>query len=141
MTGFTVENSNGITFTEHSPEVINWSGTMTIGTTTTTQSIVLNDTPVSVTGAYTVTWKDDTSGTFHLIDQSGAHDVSFTISGNNLTTYSGILDAGGGFTFEEWDYWVKVSDSQAPEMQGSVPEKSVESAYTGKRWIGELLTQ
>ena len=139
LTGFDVVYSNGTTISENSPLITSWSGTMKIGTSSFSQSIVVNGTPLAVSGSATISWiTPGVSGIAHVTDSSGTHDVAFTISGNDLSTYSGVVQSGG-LTFEEWDYWTKVSDSLAPVREGSVTEKTDESAYPGKFWIGELL--
>jgi hypothetical protein len=71
-------------------DVISFSGTMTITATTITQSITLEGSPFFATGSYTVTPAGATSGTFHITDLSGSYDFDFDISGNVLTTDSGL---------------------------------------------------
>jgi hypothetical protein len=114
---------------------------MEFGANTLSQSFVIDNTPISLTGAVTVTWiTDGVSGIAHVTDILGTHDLPFTISGNTLTTYSGVIPYGSpGLTVEEYDYWIKVSDTTSPATKGSVTEKSDEPAYTGKHWIAELL--
>jgi len=143
LTGFQVNYSNGTTIDEHSSVITSWSGTMKIGTDSFSQSIVINNIPLAVSGSATISWiTPNVSGIAHVTDPSGSHDVAFTISGNDLSTYSGVVQSGTpGLTFEEYDYWTKVSDSLSPAKESSVTEKSDEPAYTGKHWIGELLVQ
>ena len=140
LVGFDVDYSNGTTINENSPIITSWSGTMKIGTTTWSQSFVINNIPAAVSGTATITWIiPGETGIAHVTDQSGTHDVAFTISGNNLTTYSGVIESGTpGLTFEEWDQWTKVSDSLSPIREGSVTGKTGEPAFTGKHWIAEL---
>ena len=140
LTGFDVVYSSGTTINENSPSITSWSGTMKIGTSSFSQSFEVNGMPLAVSGSATISWiTPNVSGIAHVTDLSGTHDVSFTISGNDLSTYSGVVPSGG-LTFEEWDYWTKVSDSLAPVREGSVTEKTEESVNPGKYWIGELLT-
>jgi len=140
LVGFDLDYSNGTTINENSPVITSWSGTMKIGTDTISQSFVINNTPFAATGTATITWTTaGVAGIAHITDQTGTHDVAFTISGNNLTTYSGVMDSGTpGITVEEYDHWNKISDSLSPEREGSVTEKSDEQAFTGKHWIAEL---
>jgi hypothetical protein len=140
LVGFDLIYSNGTSIDEHSPVITSWSGTMKIGTSTVSQSFVINNTPFAVTGTSTITWiTAGATGIAHVTDQSGTHDVAFTISGNNLTTYSGIIESGTpGITVEEYDHWIKISDSLSPVREGSVTEISDEPVLTGKHWIAEL---
>ena len=101
---------------------------MKLGTETMGQSIVINNTTVKASGTYTITYtKETTEGIFHVTDATGNHDVSFTISGNKLTTYSGVVNLGGGITYEEWDTWEKESDSfesvASEKIEGNNGEK------------------
>jgi hypothetical protein len=72
-------------------DFFSYSGNMTIQATTISQNITVEGSPVSITGSYTVTVISPTSGTFHIIDQSGPHDADFSIIGNILTTDSGLI--------------------------------------------------
>jgi hypothetical protein len=142
--GFDLEYSNGttrITINENSSVISSWSGTMEFGPNTLSQSFVIDNTPISLTGTVTITWvTEGVSGVAHVTDKLGTHDLPFTISGNTLTTYSGVIPYGSpGLTVEEYDYWIKISDSTSPATKSSVTEKSDEPAYTGKHWIAELL--
>jgi hypothetical protein len=144
--GFDVDYSNGAivaTINENSPVITSWSGTMEFGTNTISQSFVINNKPISLAGTVTITWTvANVSGIAHVTDKLGTHDLPFTISGNNLTTYSGVKQYGTpGLTVEEYDYWTKISDSISPVREGSVTKESDEPAYTGKHWIAELLAQ
>jgi hypothetical protein len=135
--GFDVNYSNGTTVTtinENSPGITSWCGTMEFGTNTLSQSFVINNTATSLTGTVTITWiTEGVAGIAHVTDKLGTHDLQFTISGTNLTTYSGVIKYGApGSTVEEYDYWTKISDSISPVSKGSVTEKSDEPAYTGK---------
>lgn len=142
--GFDVNYSNGTTvvnINENSPVITSWSGTMEFGTNTLSQSFVINDTPTSLTGTVTITWTTaGVTGIAHVTDILGTHDLPFTISGNDLTTYSGVIRYGTpGLTVEEYNYWTKVSDSVSPARESGVTERSDERAYTGKHRIAELL--
>jgi len=142
--GFDLEYSNGttsVTINESSPVLSSWSGTMEFGANTLSQSFVIDNTATFLTGTVTITWTTaGVSGIAHVTDNSGTHDLPFTISGNTLTTYSGVVPYGSpGLTVQEFDYWVKVSDSVSPVPKGSVTERSDEPVYAGKRWVAELL--
>jgi len=144
--GFDVNYSNGATVVnvnENSPVITSWSGTMEFGENTLSQSFDINNTPVDLTGTLTITWvTSGVSGVAHVTDASGTHDICFTISWDSLITYSGVVQYGSpNLTVEEYNYWVKVSDSVSPETLSSVTEKFDAPAYTGKRWIHELLEQ
>lgn len=143
LTGFQVFYSDVTTIDENSSIIASWSGTMKIGTSSFSQSFVINNTPISVSGSATISWiTPNVSGIAHVTDPSGTHDVGFIIAGNTLSTYSGVVESGTpGLTFEEYDYWTKISDSLSLARGSSVAEKSDEPAYTGKHWIGELLVQ
>lgn len=142
--GFDLEYSNGttrVTINESSSVVASWSGTMEFGANTLSQSFVIDNTPISLAGAVAITWiTDGVSGIAHVTDTSGTHDLPFTISGNTLTTYSGVIPYGSpGLTVEEYDHWIKISDATSPATKSCVTEKSDEPAYAGKHWIAELL--
>lgn len=142
--GFDLDYSNGttvVTINENSPVITSWSGTMEFGTNTLYQSFVINNKPISLTGTVTITWTTvGVAAIAHVTDKLGTHDLPFTISGNTLTTYSGVIQYGTpGLTVQEYDYWTKVSDSISPVRESSVTEKSDEPTYTGKHWIAELL--
>jgi len=70
-----------------------YSGTMDIQSTTITQSVTLEGETAFVFGTYTVSIANTTSGTFHITDSFGSHDVDFDISGNTLTTDTGLICA------------------------------------------------
>ena len=142
--GFDVNYSNGTTVTtinENSPVISSWSGTMEFGPDTLSQSFVINNTVISLTGTVTITWSTEgVTGVAHVTDKLGTHDLPFTISGTTLTTYSGVIQYGSpALTVEEFDYWTKVSDAVSPVKQGSVTENSSAKTYSGKHWIAELL--
>jgi hypothetical protein len=125
--GFDVNYSNGTTvvnINETSPAVTSWSGTMEFGADTLSQSFFIDNTPVALAGSVTITWiTPNESGIAHVTDKNGTHDLSFTISGNNLTTYSGVKKYGSPeLTVEEYNYWVKVSDSTPPARIAGVTE-------------------
>jgi hypothetical protein len=141
LTAFTVKFSDGTIVDQNSSTITSWSGTMKIGDTTFTQSFVINDTPIALTGTATITWTSSTTGIAHVTEQSGLeHDVYFSISGNDLTTYSGIIQSGTpGLTFEEWDYWLKVSDTLEILKRPEELEKEAEKIIHRPKWIGEIL--
>lgn len=144
--GFDVNYSNGTTVinvNENSSSIISWSGTMEFGTNTLSQSFDINNNPIGLTGTVTITWiTEGVAGVAHITDASGTHDLSFTISGDNLTTYSGVIPYGSpGLTVEEYNYWKKVSDTVSPGISSSVTETPGAPVYTGKYWIYELLGQ
>ncbi len=63
----------------------------------------------------------------HIKDATGNHDGSFSISGNELTTYSGVMDLGGGITFEEWDTWEKTGNSFESVASEKIEGNNVET--------------
>jgi hypothetical protein len=141
--GFDLEYSNGttsVTINESSLLLSSWSGTMEFGANTLSQSFVIDNIATFLTGTVTITWTTaGVSGIAHVTDDFGTHDLPFSISGNTLTTYSGVIPYGSpGLTVEEYDYWMKISDSVSPATKGSVTERSAEPASAGKRWIAEL---
>jgi hypothetical protein len=144
--GFDVDYTNGatrVTVNENSPSITSWSGTMEFGADTLSQTFVINDTVISLTGTVTITWTTPgVAGIAHVAGDSGTHDLRFTISGTTLTTYSGVVPYGSpGLTVEEYDYWTKVSDSVSPATRGSVTERPDEPSYPGKHRIHEVLVQ
>ncbi len=68
-----------------------WSGTMDIQSTTITQNITIYGETALVVGSYTVSIADTTSGTLHITDSTGLHDVDFYLNGTTMTTYSGRI--------------------------------------------------
>ncbi len=85
---------------------------MEFGTGTLSQSFSINSTPTALTGSVAITWiQEGVAGIAHVADAYGTHDLNFTISGNTLTTYSGVIPYGSpNLTVEEYNYWTKVSD-------------------------------
>ena len=69
--------------------VPSWSGTMDIQPTTITQIMTLEGETSLVVGSYTVSIANTTSGTLHITDSTGLHDVDFYLSGTTMTTDSG----------------------------------------------------
>lgn len=143
-----VKYSNGITFTEKD---LAMSGTMKIGSTTISQSLILNNTPVAVSFPYTSSFNSTTStGILHVTDASGKHDLTFSISGNDMTTYSGIVTVSNGNTslsFEEWDTWTKIDNNVATQAflerpgedtKASENDNPIQGQYI---WIGNLIPQ
>ncbi len=141
LTGFTVNYSSGTSINEHSSVVTSWYGAMKIGPSTISQYFIVNNVPMAVTGPVTITWTNPSlAGIAHVTDQSGTHDLSFSISGNDLTTYSGVTQSGTqGITFEEWDYWVKISDAFSPTREEDDKRQENMTANTGVLWIGSIL--
>jgi hypothetical protein len=139
LSGFHIVYSDG-TVVDDTDLAVPWSGSMTIANGTISQTYMINGTTLSPSGTMTVSWIDNNSGTFHITDTSGTTDADFTISGLDLTTYSGVVDSGiAGVTFEEWDYWTKTSDSFAPETQEQVRRQEAPLAHPGSRWIGGIV--
>jgi hypothetical protein len=135
LTGFTVSYSNGVTFTEK--DLSSWSGEMIIGEDTLTQTFVLESNPIALTGTATVTYTNGTTeGIAHVTDQTGTHDVYFTCSGNNLNTYSGVIVFDPSLSFEEWDYWVKVTDAVSTSATIKTMNQTSKSNF---KWIGEVI--
>lgn len=109
LSGFTIRYSNGIVVTQN--DVSYFSGTMSITNNTITQFIEIEEIDIYASGTYTTSFFNKNEGILHINDVSGSHDVYFTISGNYLNTYSGIINLGNGLMAEEWDYWEKISNS------------------------------
>lgn len=66
--------------------------------------------------------------------------MDFSILGNEITTYSGIEQSGiPRLTFEEWDYWTKVSDAHAPSRTNIGNQTEVQTLNKGFFWIGEIV--
>jgi hypothetical protein len=142
--GFDVNYSNGTTgvnINENSSSITSWSGTMEFGTDTLSQSFVINDKPIALSGTVAITWiTEGVTGIAHVTDAAGTHDLPFTISGDTLTTYSGVVPYGSpGLTVEEYNYWRKISDSISPASKAGVTVKSEGPGHTGQHWIAELL--
>jgi hypothetical protein len=142
--GFDLNYSNGTTvvnINETSPTITSCSGTMEFGANTLSQSFIINNEPISLSGTVAITWTTaGVSGIAHVTDMAGTHDLPFTISGDTLTTYSGVVQYGTpGITVEEYNYWKKVSDSISPAMEVGVAVKSEGSGHTGNHRIAELL--
>jgi hypothetical protein len=142
--GFDLNYSNGTTgvnINESSPVITSWSGTMEFGANTLSQSFIINDEPIALSGTVAITWiTAGVSGIVHVTDMAGTHDLPFTISGNTLITYSGVVQYGTpGLTVEEYNYWEKVSDSISPASEVGVAVKSEGSGHTGNHRIAELL--
>jgi len=137
IAGFIVKYSNGTIYTEKN--FSQFSGTMKIGMNTLSQSVSLNNTPSAVSATYSITYTQGTSvGTLHFTEDSGKkHDASFVITNNNFETYSGIVSASNGLTYEEWDIWVKTSD-----IIGIVTEPVEDQKNESKfRFIGKLIIE
>ncbi len=66
-----------------------FSGTMDIQPTTITQIMTLGGETALVVGSYTVSIADTTSGTLHITDSTGLHDVDFYLNEDIMTTDSG----------------------------------------------------
>jgi len=75
-------------------DVLSWSGNMDIQATTITQNVTVEGDSTLVSGNYTVSAADTTSGTFNITGGSGSYDIDFSISGNVLTTDSGLVCIG-----------------------------------------------
>lgn len=136
LKAFTIKFSNGLTLTEKNVSV---SGAMYIGPNTISQSIIVNNNPVTLSGTYSITYTSGTTeGLLHITDSSGTHDVSFTISGNDLTTYSGVLPVNSTTTAEEWDTWEKNSDFIQAASAYTKEDRSSESSF---KFIGELIIE
>jgi len=116
LTKFRVEFSDGTTYT---PSNLNVSGTMVIDAITFAQDLTIQGNPFSASSPYSVTFTnaDQTQGYFTFNDNNVTRTVSFTISGFDLTTYSGVFQVSPSVTAEEWDTWRKISDVlQAPPL-------------------------
>lgn len=136
LSGFDVKYSNGVFVDETNPVVKSYGGTMRIRPDGYVyQSVTLNGSTEVVSGYVNIVWDTASSGRF-----LGANNVllaTFTMSGNDLTTYSGVTPLSGtNLTYEEWDYWHKTSNSYAPEVESLTPEVEQHGGY---KWLGELL--
>lgn len=140
LIGFTIAYSDGSTFTEY--DFSGWSGTLIIDDPTWTESIVIQGMSAHITGTATITWTTpNTEGIAHLTDPSGTHDVQFTISGNEFDTYSGVMESTiPGTTFEEWNYWIKVSNSISSASVRSMHQQEDQTTRTDAFWIGDLIS-
>jgi hypothetical protein len=137
LRSFIIKYSDGGTVTEKN--FPSFSGTMKFGANTYSQSGALGDVSSwSNTGTYSITYTQGTSaGIFHITDSSGTYDVSFSISGNILTTDTGILPSESGLTFEEWITWEKTSD-----VIGIVTEPVEDQKNESKsRYIADILKE
>lgn len=104
FTGFTVKYQGDIITQDH-PSVKSWSGSMQVTSTTLTQHFNINGLEINVGGKYTLVWDvGHNSGVAKINDGGKQFDIIFICSGLNLTTYE------KGPDFEEWDYWVKISN-------------------------------
>ena len=138
LTGFQVNYSDGSSIHQDSISVTSWSGTMKIGSSTFSQSFLINGIPGGATGSAVIDWvTPGVSGVAHVTDLSGTHDIEFTVSGNDLTTYSGVVQVTSSLSFEEWDHWTKASDALAPVRDYGEGEPTPRG---GGYWIGEMLT-
>jgi len=136
LRSFIIKYSDGVTMTEKN--FPSFSGTMKFGANTYSQSGALGEASWSNSGTYSITYTQGTSaGIFHITDSSGTHDTSFSISGNILTTYTGILPLENGLTYEEWDTWEKTSDVIGIVTQ-IVGDQSAESKF---RYIGDIIIE
>lgn len=136
LRAFTVKYSNGVTITDKD---VSYSGTMKIGSQSISQSFVINNTPISVSGTYVITYTQGTSdGNFRVTDTTGTHDIPFSISGNLLATYSGVVTLGSGATFEEWDSWEKTSNSVESISDETIKDQNVESMFGA---IGKIIIE
>ena len=101
--------SDGTTFTEKDYTSI--SGVLVIGVYDMEQYMVVNGTVSDTHARYAVTYINGTvEGFFHLTTWTSQRDLSFAISGNYLTTYTGAISAGDGLTVEQWVTWEKTSN-------------------------------
>jgi hypothetical protein len=105
LTGFTIIYNNGVSVTEKSPVVTSWSGSLELGPTTGKQVFTLNGIVASSGGPYTATWTTATSGTI----DDGGDPVAFTLTNGSLSIH--MHGTSGTLSYEEWDYWQKVSPS------------------------------
>jgi len=132
LTNFLVKFSDGTIYT---PNDLDVSGTMVIDAISITQNLTIEGIPQPPSsGQYTVTFTnaDQTQGYFTFNDNNVTRTVIFTISGVNLTTYSGVFQVSPSVTAEEWDTWRKISD--VPQASPFVGRSGNENGY---RWIFE----
>lgn len=129
-----IKYSNGTTLTEKDVPI---TGTMKLGSNTLSQTMTLNNNTYTVSGQYTSSFNSAAStGTLHITDTTGTHDVTFSITGNDMTTYSGISVLGNGLTYKEWDTWTKVDNNVAAKASTSGNHIIWQEQYI---WIGDLL--
>jgi len=135
LKAFTVKYSNGVIMTEKDASA---SGTMKIGASTISQSMTLNGVSAGMSGSYSITYGNGTTaGALNVTNYSGTHShLSFSISGNDLTTYSGVVSLNSTITFEEWDIWEKNSDSVQSTSLHAMQAQSTEPAFKS---IGEII--
>jgi len=92
MTGFTVDIYEDGTYlgTLDENDFYSWAGTMTIGATNISQTISLEGDTMFISATYTNSPIDTYTGTLHINQSGSLYDVGYTISGNILTTDSGL---------------------------------------------------
>lgn len=92
LIGFDIEfwEDGVLVFTMDEEDVPGYSGTLDIQPATITQTITMQGESNTLTGSYTVSIADTTSGTLHITYQFESSDIDFDISGNTLTTDTGL---------------------------------------------------
>jgi hypothetical protein len=99
LTGFDIDYYDSdlvYLFSETEADYSPWGGTMLITPSDIGQDWTLHGVQYIMSGSYTVSWAGSYSGTFHVTDSFGSYDADFSISGNYLTTDSGLLPFQAG---------------------------------------------
>ncbi len=135
LTGFDIDFYDGLFYMGSLAETdfSSWSGEMKIGLTTFNQSFVLEGVVGGTSGTYVITYTSGTSVGYATVNDGGTiYTIGFSITGNNITTFTSGYDPVLGWDWEEWDYWVKTSDS----LGGSITSLSIESDKLGSPVLG-----
>ena len=142
LTGFDVKYSDGTFIDETNQIVKSFSGTMKISDTNyISQSVTLNGSSDSVSGYVDILWKDKTytSAGFYVVGTNILIcTIDITTDGEYLTTYSsGNTVSGTTITYQEWDYWQKVSNSFA--LKSETPVQEQDAKANSMVWVADLL--
>jgi hypothetical protein len=136
LDSFIVKYSNGQVITD---DDITANGSWIIGDGFMNQNMLVGNIQISMSGTYSLFYTNGTTeGYFRVTDTTGTHDIYFWISGNQITTYSGVISLGNGITYEEWDTWTKMNNYiQGVSSQDT--EKQRLSGHSNFQWIGDIL--
>jgi hypothetical protein len=119
---FTVKFSNGEVRT--GDDYSSFSGAMKLGPQSISQSFRVGDTPIAISGTYTITYTNGTSaGIFHVTQSTGSYDMAFSTSRNQLSTY--YVDSN----YEEWDSWEKTSNSFESVTNETIEKQNDKSLF------------
>ena len=98
--------------------------------------MTLNGVSESASGYAVIVWDSSTTG--KIYGAGNALIATFTMNGNDLTTYSGVTPLSGTtITYEEWDHWTRISNTASVQTQALAPEEEGEAKSLG--WIAEHL--